>query len=122
MSSIKIVSKSVGLLRESLLKFVVSFVQNFDYKLLGFFVLYGSSFQAFNFLFNELSTNTKKHEKSFLAGFLAGAAFYLSPRYFSFTYAFTTLIEVLRFLFIFIKSKFHENNQFHLVAVEIQSK
>lgn len=95
MSSIKILSNSLKFLRKSIFKFVISFVRNFDYKLLGFFFMYGTSFQVFHFLLNELNMKTKPHRNAFLAGFLAGAAFYLSPRYFLFTYSVTTVIEVV---------------------------
>lgn len=87
-------TNSLKLLRKSIFEFMLAFIRNFDYKLLGFFVIYGTSFQIFNFLLNELSKETKQYRNSILAGFLAGAAFYLSPRYFLFTYASTTLIEV----------------------------
>ncbi|XP_037033086.1 uncharacterized protein LOC119072057 [Bradysia coprophila] len=100
MSSIKILTKSVQLLRKSIFQFIVFFVQNFDYKLLGFFAMYGTSFQVFNFLLNELNTKWEQHKKSFLAGLLAGTAFYLSPRYFLFTYALTALVELVMKLFL----------------------
>lgn len=103
MSSIKILSNSFKLLRKSIFEFVISFVRNFDYKLLGFFFMYGTSFQVFHYILNELSIKTKRQRNTFLAGFLAGAAFYLSPRYFLFTYALTTVIEVYSSFSIYFK-------------------
>lgn len=94
MSSIKILTKSLQLLRKNVFQFVVFFIHNFDYKLLGFFAMYGTSFQIFNFLLNEMDTKWEQYQKSLLAGLLAGTAFYLSPRYYVFTYALTDLIEV----------------------------
>lgn len=119
MSSIKILTNSLKLLRKSVFDFLLSFIRNFDYKLLGFFVIYGTSFQLINFLLNELAVNTKQYQNSFLAGFLAGASFYLSPRYFLFTYALTTLIEVtFNFYFTFtFNSTFNPSNKNFFLAV-----
>ncbi len=100
MSSIKVISNSFKLLlKRRIFAFLLTIIRNFDYKLLGFFVMYGTSFQVLNFLLHELGSKKKPHRKSFLAGLIAGSAFYISPRYFLFTYALTAVIEVNKIKF-----------------------
>ncbi|KAJ6647277.1 hypothetical protein Bhyg_02499 [Pseudolycoriella hygida] len=93
MSSIKVLFNSFKLFRNGVLSFITSFFEYFDYQLFIFFVLYGTFYQLTRFLLNEFHNETTQN--SFLAGLVAGTAYYLSPRYYVFAYAFTTVIELL---------------------------
>lgn len=121
MSSFKILSNSIKLLRKSVFKFVASFLCNFDYKLLGFFIVYGTSFQTIFFLLNRISSTPNQYRNNFLAGFLAGTTFYLSPRYFLFTYAFTTFIEVCMIMYNHFKWNLNSNISYSWFCCRVSS-